>query len=197
MTKHLRSAERSSVLSRLGILCCVWGLGLIVQACGIEESSPPANPNAKKPANSSTASTTTSDATIDTTLDTATPVDSSTATTTTNGGTGTGGVDPIPATCAEKTALAFAQYIEPGIDSSCAGCHNNSGNPVPLYKAKPIDNRIKLLAWTKYNAQYFFDFISKSPNALKEHSGGNKSAAMPKTNIDAWIQVEVSCKGQI
>ena len=100
------------------------------------------------------------------------------------------GADGAPPQCTAALA-AFDAQMQAIVSGKCAiaGCHTTqpiSGKALSANDA--TTNRAQLLAYTGETSTKLFSKISSS-----SHGGGNKSADLPVSNIDAWLSEEANC----
>jgi hypothetical protein len=96
-----------------------------------------------------------------------------------------------PQECPPETI--FLAQIQPAIDSVCASCHGNgAGGGLDLFNGndKASANRAFLYDATGTTDELF----NKISLNGKTHDGGNRSADLPKANIELWMAEEEACK---
>lgn len=90
--------------------------------------------------------------------------------------------------CDAEALKVFRLMVSPAIDSSCSNCHD-ADHSLPLLNGQHSSNRVSLTDWTGEDAQKLFSWIS-NPGV---HNGGDQSAALPLSQIEAWIEAEQLC----
>lgn len=107
------------------------------------------------------------------------------------GAEGSENSDPTDKECPPETI--FLSQIQPGIAKSCGQgtCHGGGAGGLTLAAAndQAPANRTALYDFDPTSAAIFNKISSSST-----HGGGDRSADLPKANIDAWIAAEDACK---
>lgn len=111
---------------------------------------------------------------------------------TASGGTTSDGTTSGGTTGGDAGLVAFKSSIGGAAKTTCAvaGCHS----------ATPIAGKTLSASDDAKNRTAFLGYVGNPCDAAKlfgkisgSHSGGNKSAEMPKAKIEAWVAADPSC----